>query len=206
VKRSLSLLFAVSGLTFALDIWTKHWATEVLAERDSMPVLGQFLRLTYTRNSGVAFGLGAGTNFPFYVFSLLAAIAILVLFVGGRVQGRVREVALALIFGGAIGNLVDRITTGLVVDFIDVGIRQWRFPVFNIADSAVTVGVALFAVGWSRHHGELVAPAGAPVAVVPAVAGAGVEEAGDAGAHGARVPGGGAAGPLPGGGTGGPVA
>jgi signal peptidase II len=154
VKRSLLLLFAVAGLTFALDLSTKRWATEVLAERDSMPVLGQLLRLTYTRNSGVAFGLGAGTNFPFYVFSLLAAIAILVLFVGGRVQGRVREVALALIFGGALGNLVDRITTGLVVDFIDVGIRQWRFPVFNVADSAVTVGVALFALGWSHHHGE----------------------------------------------------
>jgi signal peptidase II len=207
VKRSLTLLFTVAGLTFALDLWTKHWATVVLAERDSMPVLGQFLRLTYTRNSGVAFGLGAGTNFPFYVFSLLAAIAILVLFVGGRVQGRTREIALALIFGGALGNLVDRITTGLVVDFIDVGIRQWRFPVFNIADSAVTVGVALFALGWSHYHGEHTAPADAPAAgVVPVGPGAVVEEAGDAGAHGARVPGGGAAGPLPGGGTGGPVA
>jgi signal peptidase II len=201
VKRSLSLLFGVAGLTFALDLWTKHWATNVLAERDSMPVLGQFLRLTYTRNAGVAFGLGAGTNFPFYVFSLLAAIAILVLFVGGRVQGRTREVALALIFGGAIGNLVDRITTGLVVDFIDVGIRQWRFPVFNVADSAVTVGVALFALGWSQRQDEGAAPA-AGAAAGPGVA----QEAGDAGAHGARVTGGGAAGPLPGGGTGGPVA
>ena len=206
MKRSLSLLAVVAGLTFALDLWTKHWASTTLPYNRPVPVLGEVLRLTYTRNSGVAFGLGAGTNFPFYLFSLLAAVAILVLFVGGRVQGRTREVALALIFGGALGNLVDRVTTGLVVDFIDVGIRQWRFPVFNVADSAVTVGVALFALGWSRHHGDLLAPADAPASGAAAAPGTVMEEAGDAGAHGARVPGGGAAGPLPGGGTGGPVA
>jgi signal peptidase II len=200
VRRSHWLLVAVSGLTFALDLWTKRWATASLADRDSLPVLGQLLRLTYTRNSGVAFGLGAGTNFPFYLFSLLAAVAILVLFLRGRVQGVVREVALALIFGGALGNLVDRVTTGLVVDFIDVGLGRWRFPVFNVADSAVTVGVALFALAWTRRREEGVAPGGEAESGAMAP-----KEAADAGARGAGVQGGGAAGPLPGGGAGGPV-
>ena len=200
MRRSLALLFTVAGLVFALDFATKRWATASLADRDSIPVLGEFLRLTYTRNSGVAFGLGAGTNFPFYVFSLLAAAAILVLFLRGRVQGRIRETALALIFGGAVGNLVDRITTGLVVDFVDVGIGQWRFPVFNVADSAVTVGVALFALGWTRRFEE-----GAAATPGPA-GGAAAQETSDAGDGGARAAGGGAAGPLPGGGPGGPLA
>jgi len=201
VRRSLGLLFGVAGVVFALDQWTKRWATETLADRDPLPVLGEFVRLTYTRNSGVAFGLGAGTNFPFYLFSLLAAAAILALFLRGRVQGRARETALALIFGGALGNLVDRITTGLVVDFIEVGVRQWRFPVFNVADSAVTIGVALFALGWTRRPHEGASPEAAADA-----AGAGpeedVKEAADAGARGARAAGGGASGPLPGGGAG----
>jgi len=197
VRRSLGLLFGVAGLVFALDQWTKRWATETLADRDPLPVLGEFLRLTYTRNSGVAFGLGAGTNFPFYLFSLVAAAAILVLFLRGSVQGRAREVALALIFGGALGNLVDRITTGLVVDFIEVGVRQWRFPVFNVADSAVTVGVALFALGWTRRPQEEAAPGAAGAGST-----GGAKEAVDAGAGGARAAGGGTTGPLPGGGPG----
>lgn len=204
MRRSLILLFGVAGLVFALDLWTKRWATRSLADRDSLPVLGEFVRLTYTRNSGVAFGLGAGTNFPFYLFSLLAAIAILVIFLRRSVRGRGREVALALIFGGAIGNLVDRVTTGLVVDFVDVGINQWRFPVFNVADSAVTVGVALFALGWTKRSQE---DAGPGVSELPSGVGLEVEakEAVDAGARGARAAGGGAAGPLPGGGAGGSV-
>ena len=86
MRRSLGLLFGVAGVVFALDQWTKRWATESLADRDPLPVFGEVVRLTYTRNSGVAFGLGAGTNFPFYLFSLLAAAAILVLFLRGRVH------------------------------------------------------------------------------------------------------------------------
>ncbi|HEY2954444.1 MAG TPA: signal peptidase II [Candidatus Eisenbacteria bacterium] len=194
MRRSLGLLFGVAGVVFALDQWTKRWATDRLADRDPLPVLGEFVRLTYTRNSGVAFGLGAGTNFPFYLFSLLAAGAILALFLRGRIEGRAREVGLALIFGGALGNLVDRISTGLVVDFIEVGVRQWRFPVFNVADSAVTVGVALFALGWTRRPHPAAGVAPAPER--------NVEEAADAGARGARAAGGGASGPLPGGGAG----
>jgi signal peptidase II len=205
VRRALALLFAVSGVVFALDLVTKRWATAFLASRDSLPVLGDFLRLTYTRNSGVAFGLGAGTNFPFYLFSMAAAGAILVLFLRGRVHGWQRETALALIFGGAIGNLVDRVTTGLVVDFIDVGIAGWRFPVFNVADSAVTVGVALFALDWSRKSKDEAAPGAASPG--PRAAGPGdAKEAADAGAGSARAAGGGAAGSLPGGGAGGPLA
>ena len=201
MRRSLGLLLGVAGVVFALDQWTKRWATESLADRDPLPVFGEFVRLTYTRNSGVAFGLGAGTNFPFYLLSLLAAAAILVLFLRGRVQGQAREIALALIFGGALGNLVDRITTGLVVDFIEVGVRQWRFPVFNVADSAVTIGVALFALGWARrpHEGASPEAAARPAGAGPAGS---VEEAADAGARGARAAGGGASGPLSGGGPG----
>lgn len=151
MTRRLVLLGAVSGAVLALDQWTKALATAHLMDGPAVPLIGTLVQLTYTRNSGVAFGLGAGTNFPFYLFSIAAAVAIVWLFVAGRVRGTRTQVALALILGGALGNLVDRVTAGTVVDFILLSWRRWDFPVFNLADTAVTAGVVLFALGWPGH-------------------------------------------------------
>jgi signal peptidase II len=151
VKRSLILLVAVAGSVLALDMWTKRWASETLAYRPPVEILGEFVRLTYTRNSGVAFGLGAGHRFPYYLFSIFAALVIVYLFLRQRVPSPRRQVALSLILGGALGNLVDRVSSGEVVDFIEIGWSRWHWPVFNVADSAVTIGVVMFALAWSAH-------------------------------------------------------
>ena len=154
MTRPLALLAAIAGGVFALDQATKQWATATLRDRPPVEIVGTLVQLTYTRNSGVAFGLGAGTHFPFYLFSVAAAAVILWLFLRGRVRRRSHQIALALVLGVALGNLVDRVTTGLVVDFILLSWKQWDFPVFNVADSAVTVGVLLFALTWTGHHDE----------------------------------------------------
>ncbi len=154
MRRSLFLLTFLTLSVLLLDLWTKQLATEHLQYRAPVQVLGEFVRLTYTRNSGVAFGLGAGVPFPFAIFSIIAVAIILYLFVTRRTGGRRREVALALIMGGAVGNLIDRLRTGEVVDFIEVGWSRWHWPVFNVADSAVTVGVLLFALTWSWNENE----------------------------------------------------
>jgi hypothetical protein len=141
------------------------------------------------------------------VFSIAAVLAILVLFLRGRVHGTGRRVALALILGGALGNLVDRLTTGLVVDFIDIGWGRWHWPVFNVADSAVSIGVVLFALTWPRHDATADAPAGG-AAGPDAAATPGAAEEPDAGAGplGPAARHGGAAGSLPGRGADGPLA
>jgi signal peptidase II len=188
VRRSLLLLAGVTGAVVALDRWTKLLASTHLPYNEPRPVLGEFIRLTYTRNSGVAFGIGQGTGFPYYLFSIAAAVAIVAMFLRRQVPSRPRQLALALILGGALGNLWDRLTAGEVVDFIEVGTHRWYWPVFNVADSAVSVGVLLFALAWSRPH------AGAPPAAV-AVAEVPGDEA-PAGAAGPGREGRGAAGPL----------
>ena len=192
--RSVSVLVLVSSLVLALDQWTKRWATEHLEFRPPVPVLGEFLQLTYTRNSGVAFGLGAGLGFPYYVFSIAAAGVILWLFLRGRVPGIGRQLALALILGGALGNLVDRLKTGEVVDFIQI---LWgRFPVFNIDDTAVSAGVAWMAWSWTRRsHADKADSENQSH-----------EQPDDPGAHGDRPGTRGALGSLPGDGSGGSVA
>jgi signal peptidase II len=218
VRRSLPLLAAVAAAVVALDRWTKAWASTALPFDRPIRVLGDYLRLTYTRNSGVAFGIGQGTGFPYYVFSLAAIVVIVWMFVrdhrraaagaaaeaaGGTPAGvavrmsLTRQVSLALILGGAIGNLVDRIASGEVVDFIEVGIPQWHWPVFNVADSAVSVGVVLFALTWSGRHD--------PATAVPQVGGASPTDPAGGGEpprpEGLGLERGAAARPLPGGGA-----
>ncbi len=193
MSRGLTLLFGVAFAIVGLDQWSKHWATLHLALQPPVRLIGEFLQLTYTRNSGVAFGLGAGTGFPYYLFSIAAAAVIVLMFVRGHVHGVLRQLALALILGGALGNLVDRLKTGDVVDFIQI---LWgRFPVFNVADTAVSVGVALFAWSWTRR--EYVAMGDAPRQADHADP--------DLATVGAGAGTGGAAGPLPGDGTDGPL-
>ena len=191
------LLTATAVAVIVLDRWTKQWASTALPFGQPVRVLGDYLRLTYTRNSGVAFGLGQGTGFPYYVFSLVAIVVIVWMFLRDRAaRGLARRFSLALILGGAVGNLVDRVTSGEVVDFIEVGVPQWHWPVFNVADSAVTVGVLLFALTWSRRR-EPTLTAATGGATAPGAAG------GDEPAR-AESPGlerRGAAGPLPGAGA-----
>ena len=150
MKRSFPLLLGVAGAIVALDQWSKQQATAQLAFREPVHVLGEFVRLTYARNSGIAFSLFAGRGLPLWIFSLVAAVAVVVLFARHARLSAGRQLSLALILGGAVGNLIDRATTGLVVDFILLSWGRHEFPVFNVADIAVTCGVTLFALTWTQ--------------------------------------------------------
>jgi signal peptidase II len=130
-----------------LDQATKAVASARLFLSDPVPILGDVVRLTLVHNTGAAFGLFPGSRLPFIVVSLVAIAVVLYLFTRETYRGVTQRVLLGCILGGAIGNLADRVRLGWVVDFIDVGIGATRWPVFNVADSAVTVGVILLA--WS---------------------------------------------------------
>lgn len=154
MKRSYPLLVGVAAVAVAVDQWTKHWATAHLAFADPVHVIGTLVQFTYTRNSGIAFGLFAGRNYPFFLFSIVAAVAVFVLFSRHPRLSLARQLSLALILGGALGNFIDRARWGEVVDFILLSWRQWSFPVFNVADMCVTFGVALFALSWTGDGHE----------------------------------------------------
>jgi signal peptidase II len=139
-------VWVVGAIVFALDRLTKAWAVAALAEVHSRPLLDDWLRLTYVRNSGVAFGLGAGQGLPFAAITLVALALVVALAMQARSRTWPRSLALGLIIGGATGNLVDRVRWGSVIDFVDFGYRRNWWPVFNLADSAITVGVLVFAL------------------------------------------------------------
>ena len=162
MRRSLPLLVGVAGVIVALDQWTKHWASANLAYREPLRVVGDLVRLTYARNSGIAFSLLAGRGFPLYIFSFIAALAVFVIFLRHDRMSWSRQLSLAMILGGAVGNLIDRVRTGQVVDFILLSWGRHEFPVFNVADMAVTCGVVLFALVWTRDEAAAAPAAKAP--------------------------------------------
>ena len=153
MRRSPALFLGIAGASVALDQWTKYWATQTLAFREPVRVVDDLVRFTYTRNSGIAFGMFAGRSFPFYIFSIVASLAVMWLWSRHPRLPLSRQWSLALILGGAIGNLIDRVRHGEVTDFILLAWRGHEFPVFNVADVSVTCGVLLFALVWTREPG-----------------------------------------------------
>lgn len=137
---------ATLGLTIlALDQLTKAWAAAALGpipRQRSIPLIGDWLALVYSRNSGVAFGLFQNMPQLFTVTSILITSGAIYVYAHHLPNQRPWvQIAMGLILGGAMGNIVDRLRLGSVVDFVSVG---W-WPIFNLADSAITVGVTLLA-------------------------------------------------------------
>jgi len=149
----------VAGPVLVLDLITKAWVVRAMTLYESVPVLGDVFRLTYTHNPGAAFGINVGehSRLVFLALALTALGILLWLYATTPGRRRFRLVSLALVAGGAVGNIVDRIRYERgVVDFLDVGIGTLRWPVFNVADMAVSVGAVLLLVSFYResHDGE----------------------------------------------------
>ena len=137
------LLFVLLG-TLLLDQVSKFAVFLLMQPGESIPLLSDFVRLTFVRNSGAAFGLLPGNRTPFLFTTFLAIAALLFLLFRSRRTGAGISSYLVLVLAGATGNLIDRLRLGEVVDFVDIGWKNVRWPVFNVADAAVTVGVLLF--------------------------------------------------------------
>lgn len=146
VRSRFIAFVGTASAILVLDLFTKFLVQHTLRPDESIPVFGDFFRLTFIHNPGAAFGLHLGP-YSRFIFLSLAFIALGVLVVMYRhtaAGDRLRLFAIGAIAGGALGNVIDRLRSAHgVVDFLDFGIGDLRWPVFNIADTAVTIGAAL---------------------------------------------------------------
>jgi signal peptidase II len=152
-----ALFFAIVVGVGVLDISTKLLVQRHFYLYQQVDIIGEYVRLTYIYNPGAAFGISVGeySRQIFMVLSTIALVALIGMYWYTPVGDRIRLISIALICGGAIGNLIDRIRqeTG-VVDFIDVGVGDVRWPIFNIADMAVTTGAIVLAMSlWREEQG-----------------------------------------------------
>lgn len=158
--RSRRLELIVAATVVVLDQITKAMIRPALGLHQSHEIIPGFLDLTRVHNTGAAFGMLNGVDFPFktIVLSIVAFIAL-----GGvawyavmvPVTDRLARIGVAAVLGGAIGNLIDRATSGYVLDFVDAYWRGWHFWAFNVADAAITVGVIfmiLDILGLGQHR------------------------------------------------------
>lgn len=149
LKRKYLILVALTALVIFLDQLTKSIVVDRFRYGESIPVISGFFSLTYIRNTGAAFGLLAHADptfrIPFFVIvPIVALVAIAFVFRKIADNDLKLSTALSLVIGGAVGNLIDRVKLNYVVDFLDFHWRyEYHFPAFNVADSAICVGVAV---------------------------------------------------------------
>ncbi len=156
------LLIIIASLVIVFDQWTKALIIESFRLGETLPVWRGFFNLTYVQNSGAAFGILANApaafRIPFFLIVPVIALGIII-FVFRKISDKRIDLvfALSMVLGGAVGNLIDRVMLGKVVDFIDFHWKyRYHFPAFNIADAAICVGVGILILDLLRKEPELV--------------------------------------------------
>jgi signal peptidase II len=164
--------FLVSMAVFALDRLTKWLIRTHVSPWDNLPIIPGFFSIVHTENRGAAFGILSQSTSEWRTLLLIALSLAVMVFItmllvqparGGMASTLALRVGLALVLGGALGNVYDRVHTGAVTDFLEFYYRQYQFPAFNVADSAITTGAGLLLLDmWLGHRRKTVAaPVGA---------------------------------------------
>ena len=151
MKRKYWVLLIFCFGILLLDQWTKYVIVQKLALYHRIEVIKGFFNLTHVRNTGGAFGIFGGEtgglgSILFVIVSLIAIGCVLFLFIKIKENEKTLALSFSLVLGGAIGNLIDRLQYGEVVDFLDFYLSTYHWPAFNVADSAICIGIGLLAL------------------------------------------------------------
>jgi signal peptidase II len=136
------VFLGLAGVVIVLDQLTKSWLVANVTQGETRQVVGDWVRLVYHQNTGALFGMFRDQAVLFGLISI-GVIGLIVAYHARTGRSLYMSIALGFLFGGAIGNLVDRLRLGYVVDFVDIGIGDLRFYTFNLADSAISTAIVL---------------------------------------------------------------
>ena len=148
------LVLLIGFVVAVLDQVTKQIVRNSFDVGHSLPLVAGFFDLTYVRNTGAAWGMLGGQNAVLTVLSVVILVLMVIFRRSFLSRTWEHRLALALLVGGVVGNLLDRVRLGWVTDFLDFHVRGWHWPAFNIADSAICVGAGLYIVSafWVAGH------------------------------------------------------
>ena len=147
--NKVAFISAISSLVAFADYLSKKMIVSRVMLYDSINIL-PFLNIVHVENKGAAFSILSNLGNKYFVGISFIAIAAIILYLSRLPKG-IEMFSLSLILGGAVGNLIDRVRIGKVIDFIDVFVGEWHWPAFNVADSALTIGIIIFLFAQIRH-------------------------------------------------------
>lgn len=150
-KYYVGISLLVAFLIIVIDQVTKWIIASSMKIGDSYEVIPNFLNITSHRNNGAAWGILSGKMFFFYIITVIILIVLVLFFIKEAQYNLFMQLAISLLFAGALGNFIDRLFNGEVVDFIDTNIFGYDFPIFNVADSSLTIGVILVIIALLKH-------------------------------------------------------
>ena len=159
-----NIIFSVTlGIVLLLDQITKMYVSSIMFLHDSSPVIDGFFSITYVRNPGAAFGFLADSSSSFrsvffVAIAIIAILLILFLIMKAKDEELLFTLSLSLILGGAVGNLIDRVRFGEVIDFLDFYLASYHWPAFNVADTAISCGAVLLVFGMIKKKEKVRIP------------------------------------------------
>ncbi|KFZ43645.1 peptidase A8 [Anoxybacillus sp. KU2-6(11)] len=146
------LYYLLAFVVIVIDQWTKWLVVRYMELGESIPIIENVLYMTSHRNRGAAWGMLQGQFWLFYVITIVVVVGIVIYIQRLQPTQRLFGIALGLMLGGALGNFIDRVFRKEVVDFVHTYIFNYSFPIFNVADAALTIGVALmFIYTWTEE-------------------------------------------------------
>ena len=136
----------ITIIILVLDQITKFIIASSMKVGDSFEVIPNFLNITSHRNDGAAWGILSGKMSFFFIITIIILFVLIVFYIKEAKNNLLMQIAISLLFAGALGNFIDRVLHGEVVDFVDTYIFGYNFPIFNVADSSLTIGVLLIII------------------------------------------------------------
>ncbi len=142
----INMIYIVIIIFLIIDIISKLIVSRVCTLNNSVSVINNFFSITYTHNYGGAWSLFSGSTILITVISIIVIIGIIIYLSKKKINNKIESLGYSFLLGGAIGNLIDRIIYGYVIDFLDFNIFGYNFPIFNIADMGIVIGIFLIIV------------------------------------------------------------
>lgn len=145
---SLTILFLI------IDLLSKYIVSKTIAINESVVLINHFLNITYVKNTGAAWSILSSNTFLITIISIIIIVGIIFYIRKYSNQRKLEIIAYAMLLGGSIGNLFNRIINGYVIDFISINLFGWNYPIFNLADIFIVLGVMLYMVDTWRNQND----------------------------------------------------